>query len=274
MCRSVISWTRRRIGVVSAGRGPLIVREPSGQDCPIRVDYSAMSIDQQTHLPPQNLEAEQSVLGAMMVSERALDPVILEVRLEEEDFYRERHRLVFRMIKKLMDDREAVDALTVAEALAPDGQLEEAGGKGVVTELATERPGRRATRCHYAKIVKAERAAAAAAHRLADDPAAPSSTARASRAISSSAPRRRCSRSPATSTSSDFHVLADILEDEIDAPREARQGRAAITGTPSGLRATSTTITRRLPAGQPDHPRRPPSMGKSALVATSPRTSR
>ena len=55
--------------------------------------------DTETHVPPQNLEAEASVLGAMMVSEGAIAPVILDVRLRDEDFYRERHRIVFRAIR-------------------------------------------------------------------------------------------------------------------------------------------------------------------------------
>ena len=61
----------------------------------------------QTHVPPQNLEAEASVLGAMMVSEGAIAPVILDVRLHDEDFYRERHRIVFRAIKGLYEQQRA-----------------------------------------------------------------------------------------------------------------------------------------------------------------------
>src|SRR6188474_3839817 len=60
----------------------------------------------ETHVPPQNLEAEASVLGAMMVSEGAIAPVILDVRLRGEDFYRERHRIVFRAITSLYEQSE------------------------------------------------------------------------------------------------------------------------------------------------------------------------
>ena len=69
----------------------------------------------ETHVPPQNLEAEASVLGAMMVSEGAIAPVVLDVRLHDEDFYRERHRIVFRAITGLYEQGEPVDALTVSE---------------------------------------------------------------------------------------------------------------------------------------------------------------
>src|ERR687898_2527001 len=88
------------------------------------------------HIPPQNLEAEESVLGAMMVSEGAITPVILDVRLQDEDFYRERHRIVFRAVKALYERSEPVDALTVTEHLTQQGELTEAGGKDVVSEFA------------------------------------------------------------------------------------------------------------------------------------------
>ena len=87
------------------------------------------------HVPPQNLEAEASVLGALMVSEAAMNPVILDVRLSEEDFYRERHRIVFRAIKRLYERSEPVDALTVSEVLAQQGELAEVGGREIVATL-------------------------------------------------------------------------------------------------------------------------------------------
>src|SRR5438874_5497764 len=94
----------------------------------------------ETHVPPQNLEAEGSVLGAMMVSEVAIAPVILDVRLRDEDFYRERHRIVFRVIKGLYEQGEPVDALTVSEFLTQHGELTEAGGRESVSELASTVP--------------------------------------------------------------------------------------------------------------------------------------
>ncbi len=107
----------------------------------------------ETHVPPQNLEAEGSVLGAMMVSEGAIAPVILDVRLHDEDFYRERHRIVFRAITGLYEQGEPVDALTVSEYLAQHGELAEAGGKEAVSELASTVPVP-GNAGHYAQIVK------------------------------------------------------------------------------------------------------------------------
>ena len=61
----------------------------------------------ETHVPPQNLEAEASVLGAMMVSEGAIAPVVLDIRLHDEDFYRERHRIIFRAITEPLREGRA-----------------------------------------------------------------------------------------------------------------------------------------------------------------------
>src|SRR6476620_6209432 len=94
----------------------------------------------ETHVPPQNLEAEASVLGAMMVSEGAISPVILDIRLHDEDFYRERHRIVFRAVKGLYERSEPVDALTVVEYLTQQGEIAAAGGKDAESELASPVP--------------------------------------------------------------------------------------------------------------------------------------
>ncbi len=66
-------------------------------------------------VPPQNLEAEESVLGAMMVSQATIEPVLLDVRLQSEDFYRDRHRSIFQAIIRLNENAEPVDVLTVTE---------------------------------------------------------------------------------------------------------------------------------------------------------------
>src|SRR3954453_14891927 len=107
----------------------------------------------ETHVPPQNLEAESSVLGAMMVSDGAIAPVILDAPLHDEDFYRERHRIVFRAITGLYEQGEPVDALTVSEFLAQHCDLSEAGGKEAVSERAPPFPVPANAR-HYAQIVK------------------------------------------------------------------------------------------------------------------------
>jgi replicative DNA helicase len=107
----------------------------------------------EAYVPPQNLEAEESVLGALMVSEVAVNPVFVDARLADEDFYRERHRIIFGAIKTLHERSEPVDALTVSELLSQQGELAEAGGKEVVSQLASTVPAP-GNAGHYARIVK------------------------------------------------------------------------------------------------------------------------
>src|SRR5215212_5734456 len=106
-------------------------------------------------LPPQNLEAETSVLGAILLTEQALDGVLLEVGLRPEDFYRPRHQLIFRSMIRLKEkaEPEAVDALTVGDDLRRAGELEEAGGEDYVHSLPTQVPAV-GNVLHYARIVK------------------------------------------------------------------------------------------------------------------------
>jgi replicative DNA helicase len=111
--------------------------------------------DQAGKLPPQNEEAETSVLGAILLSEQALDGLMIDVKLRPDDFYRERHRLIFRAMMRLKDktDPEPIDALTVSEELARSGELEEAGGPAYVHSLPNLVPAAGNVR-HYARIVK------------------------------------------------------------------------------------------------------------------------
>src|ERR671938_667323 len=111
--------------------------------------------DQAGKLPPQNEEAETSVLGAILLSEQALDGLMIDVKLRPDDFYRERHRLIFRAMLRLKDkaDPEPIDALTVSEELARAGELDEAGGPGYVHSLPNLVPAAANVR-HYARIVK------------------------------------------------------------------------------------------------------------------------
>jgi replicative DNA helicase len=103
-------------------------------------------------IPPQNLEAEASVLGAAMVTDSALPAVIAETHLRPEHFYRERHRIIFAAILRLADVGKPVDALTVSNELQIQGKLQEAGGTEQVSELASTVPAP-GNALHYAQIV-------------------------------------------------------------------------------------------------------------------------
>ena len=102
-------------------------------------------------LPPQSLEAEQSVLGAILIDRET----IIEVAefLRPEDFYRQAHGTVYRAMLDLFERREPVDIVTVSETLERKGELEGIGGRSYLSTLSNQTP----TAVHaaqYARIVE------------------------------------------------------------------------------------------------------------------------
>jgi replicative DNA helicase len=102
-------------------------------------------------VPPHNVEAEESVLGSMLLSKDAIAEV-LEL-LHEEDFYRPAHRTVFRSVLDLYSHGGAVDAVTVSEDLRRNGTLAEVGGAPFLHTLVATVP-TAANAAYYARIVK------------------------------------------------------------------------------------------------------------------------
>jgi replicative DNA helicase len=102
-------------------------------------------------IPPQNLDAEESVLGAMMLSPGAIGAVS-EV-LDAADFYRDSHGTIYRAALALYARGEPVDAITLVDELEQRGELEDVGGRARVHELAALVPAS-ANAGHYARIVR------------------------------------------------------------------------------------------------------------------------
>ncbi|WP_136479528.1 replicative DNA helicase [Acetivibrio thermocellus] len=102
-------------------------------------------------IPPQNIEAEQSVLGAILLDKEVLSSVT-EI-ISSQDFYREDHREIFEAIMDLYEKGEPIDLITVAEQLKVRGSLEAVGGLEYLTNLASLVP-TTANAKHYAKIVE------------------------------------------------------------------------------------------------------------------------
>jgi replicative DNA helicase len=102
-------------------------------------------------VPPQSLEAEESVLGGILLDNNALDRVLEFVR--SDDFYREAHRRIFRAMLGLGERNEPVDLVTLSETLRQRGELQDVGGAAYLAELA-ERVPTAANVNHYAKIVR------------------------------------------------------------------------------------------------------------------------
>ncbi|MDD3652242.1 replicative DNA helicase [Immundisolibacter sp.] len=85
-------------------------------------------------VPPHSIEAEQSVLGGLLLEGSAWDQV--SDRLVEEDFYRQDHRLIYQAIRRVYDSGRPCDLITVAEALEQSGDLERVGGMAYLGLLA------------------------------------------------------------------------------------------------------------------------------------------
>ena len=102
-------------------------------------------------LPPHSVEAEQSVLGGMLLDPAAWDKIA--DLIGEQDFYRIEHRLIYRHIERLSDQARPVDVITVAESLESHAELEKAGGLAYVGSLAHNVPSAANIR-RYAEIVR------------------------------------------------------------------------------------------------------------------------
>ncbi|QJW45933.1 replicative DNA helicase [bacterium BFN5] len=102
-------------------------------------------------IPPQNLEAEQAVLGGMLIEREAISKVA--EFLHSEDFYREAHRLIFGAMQELFNKNEPVDLVTVTEYLRKSDKLENAGGIAYITSLANSVP-TAANIIYHGKIVE------------------------------------------------------------------------------------------------------------------------
>jgi len=102
-------------------------------------------------IPPQNLEAEQSVLGGILLDNQGLNPV-LEV-ITGRDFYSEAHRRIFEAMINLSERGEPVDLITLSSILKDRTQLDKAGGAAYLAGLVDNVPSA-ANIAHYAKIVK------------------------------------------------------------------------------------------------------------------------
>jgi replicative DNA helicase len=102
-------------------------------------------------IPPHSIEAEQSVLGSMLIAPDAWDKVAELVN--DEDFYNRSHQIIFRAILRLLRKSQPIDLITVSEDLEERNELEDAGGFAYLGELARNTPSA-ANVIAYAQIIK------------------------------------------------------------------------------------------------------------------------
>ncbi len=114
-------------------------------------ESGGMDEERRLKVPPNSVEAEQSLLGGLMLDKSAWDKVGDVVG--SEDFYRKDHRLIFKAIAELVEDGNPCDVVTISEFLEQRGELGSAGGLEYLATLANETPGAANARA-YANIVR------------------------------------------------------------------------------------------------------------------------
>jgi replicative DNA helicase len=186
------------------------------------------------------------------------------VKLNAEDFYLDKHAAIFRCVHDLYADSKPVDELSVTEALVQRNQIEDAGGKHYVSELAAKVPAAGNAR-HYAEIVQQNsllRRLLGAGQEIQGwvnerDGEPRELSERAEKLLFDVAHKEQAS---------DFRLLSEILDEEVDRLEKLSTGENELTGTPSGFRDIDA-ITGGFQPGNLIIVAARPAMGKSALVA-------
>jgi replicative DNA helicase len=212
---------------------------------------------------PHNLEAERSVLGAVLLDERHLNALMVEERLRPDHFYREQHGAVFAAMLELNQSDRKIDHLTVGEVLRERGKLEEVGGPEALDELAGWVPAAGHAR-EYGRIVRENAEMRALLHAsyeiqtsvLTRDAPARDLVERAERLMLEVAHDER---------QKSIRRIADVLDEETDKLHRLSVAKTPLTGTPSGFKDLDEMTGGFQPGNLVIIAARP-SMGKSALV--------
>ena len=212
-------------------------------------------------VPPQNIEAEQSILSAILIDNNTL-PEVLET-LSEKDFYREVHQKIFAAMVDLFERSEPADLITMTNILKEQGQLESVGGATYLSELVDTIP-MATNAAHYAKIIHEK----ATLRRLIERAASITSRCFEDRGdmedILDFAERSIFDISE-DKVRPAFHSLADILTDTYKAVEQAYENKVLVTGVPTGYRELDQ-ITSGFQPGDLVVIAGRPSMGKTALA--------
>jgi replicative DNA helicase len=214
--------------------------------------------------PPHSVEAEQAVLGGLMIDANAWDAVADIVTAS--DFYRRDHRLIFEAIAEVAEIRGSCDVVTISEHLERKGRLEEIGGMHYLGSIARDTPSAANVRA-YSEIIRERsilRQLVAAGGEIAA--AATDSRGRPAAELVDEAERRVFEIAERGSRGrSGFRAVRDILPQTIDRLDTLHQSPGEIRGVPTGF----TLLDRKtagLQAGDLVVIAGRPSMGKSTLA--------
>ena len=215
-------------------------------------------------VPPNSIEAEQSLLGGLMLDHQSWDKIADVVSAD--DFYRKDHRLIFAAIASLAEDANPCDVVTVSEFLDNRGELDAAGGLEYLATLANETPGAANARS-YARILRERamlRALISAGNQISGS--AFTTEGRTAAELVDAAEQLVFEIAESGSRGrSGFKALKQILPDAVDRIDILHQSDGDITGIQSGY-TEFDKLTAGLQPGDLIVIAGRPSMGKTALA--------
>ena len=212
-------------------------------------------------VPPQNIEAEQAVLGAMLIDKEAIAKAT-EV-LSADDFYREAHRVIFSAMLELYNKNEAVDMVTVTEILKRDNKLEDIGGIAYITSLANVVL--TAANVKYHTEIVAEKSVLRQLVRVSTEIAAMGYEANEDVGTLLDTAESRILEISNRKKKNDFTAINDILMDSVQSIESLLQNKGGLTGLPAGF-ADLDKLTSGLHPSDFIILAARPSMGKTALA--------
>lgn len=214
------------------------------------------------HLPPHSIEAEQSVIGGLLLDNVAWERIAGQVT--DADFYRDDHRRIFRSITRMLDRGQPADVVTVAEALEDSNEAELTGGLAYLGEIANNTPSAANIR-RYAEIVRERRTrrdVLAIGHRIAELAATIGGDTGAlveqvTGMVMGLADARHAGREPQS--------IDELLPGVLEALEQRTEKRGQISGLPTGFRDLDR-LTCGLHPGDLIIVAGRPSMGKTTLA--------
>ena len=211
-------------------------------------------------LPPQNLEAEQSVLGAVLLDNEAISKA-LEL-ISSDDFYRDAHRRIFNVMIDLYEKNEAIDLITVTDALKRKNEFDSVGGVAYLSGIASTVPTAANIRYH-SKIVKEKallrglvRSTTEIASKVYESSMEPDELVDYAEKVIFDISDRRAKTS--------FATLKEVIKSSFEMIEHLYDRKEAVTGVPSGFRDLDELTTGFQPGDLVVIGGRP-SMGKTAL---------
>src|SRR3954452_15555629 len=213
--------------------------------------------------PPHSLEAEQSVLGAILLSDKVHYAYVIEEGLRPEDFYRERHQVIYGSMLDLYNESEPIDVLTVTEHLRARGQLEAAGGAAENDALTAAVPAVGNLR-RYGQIVREQSLLRKQTNATNEIQSSVHNHEALPRDIVEYAEKAMLEVNR-DDRQKDFRRVGEVLHEELDRWHELSAEGRSLTGTPSGFGDLDETTGGFQPGNMIIIAARP-SMGKSALV--------